>query len=591
MNLDDQSTLSILKAKQIPEETIEKLQDEATSRNISLFRVVQSNRVIPDLELGKMVAKTIKYPFINLADVNIPGEVLGLVPENIALKQGIITFEIDDETGRIKIATSDPFDLDMISDIEKKTGHEAEVYYTTKQSVKNIIGKYNQELKNVFLDLLPKSLKTAGPKKDEKPAKKVAKKVEEEAEEEVSIIDIFETILLHAYRQHASDIHIEAYKEETIVRYRIDGVLHQVVSYPKVIHEALITRCKILSGLRIDETRAAQDGRIMLKLDGDDLALRVSILPTNFGEKIVMRLLVDIQDSVSLQQSGLSDEDYKKVINNASKPYGMLLVTGPTGSGKTTTLYSIIKLLNSKDVNISTIEDPIEYGIEGINQMQVNLATDLTFANGLRALLRQDPDSILVGEIRDQETAQIAIESAMTGHMVFSTLHANSASIGVPRLVEMGMEPFLLTAALNCLIAQRLVRMLCQYCLETELMTEETLNLIYQEKQIGETVKRTITNFTKDNEALNFNFENGYNFYKAKGCKACAFTGYKGRIGIYEVLELTPPIKKAIIEGKIASEIEAIAVEEGMSTMLADGIKKALSGMTSLEEIIRVIKT
>ncbi len=590
MNLDDQSMLSILKAKNISEDIVEKLQEEATSRNISLFKVVLSNRVIPDLELGKMVANAIKYPFINLADVNIPGEVLGLVPENIALKQGIITFEIDEEAGRVKIATADPFDLDMISDIEKKTGYEAEVFYTTKQSVKNIIGKYNQELKNVFLDLLPKSLKNSG----QEPVVELTKKQQKEAEEveeEVSIIDIFETILLHAYRQHASDIHIEAYKEETIVRYRIDGVLHQVVSYPKVIHEALITRCKILSGLRIDETRAAQDGRIMLKLDGDDLALRVSILPTNFGEKIVMRLLVDIQDSVSLKQSGLSDEDYKKVINNASKPYGMLLVTGPTGSGKTTTLYSVIKLLNSKDVNISTIEDPIEYGIEGINQMQVNLATDLTFANGLRALLRQDPDSILVGEIRDQETAQIAVESAMTGHMVFSTLHANSASIGIPRLVEMGMEPFLLTAALNCLIAQRLVRMLCQYCLETEIMTEETLNMIYQEKQIGETVKRTITNFLGNPEGDSLSFDEGYNFYKAKGCKACAFTGYKGRIGIYEVLELNPRIKKAIIEGKIASEIEAIAVEEGMSTMLADGIKKALSGMTSLEEIIRVIKT
>ncbi len=590
MNLDDQSMLSILKAKNISEDIVEKLQEEATSRNISLFKVVLSNRVIPDLELGKMVANAIKYPFINLADVNIPGEVLGLVPENIALKQGIITFEIDEEAGRVKIATADPFDLDMISDIEKKTGYEAEVFYTTKQSVKNIIGKYNQELKNVFLDLLPKSLKNSG----QEPVVELTKKQQKEAEEveeEVSIIDIFETILLHAYRQHASDIHIEAYKEETIVRYRIDGVLHQVVSYPKVIHEALITRCKILSGLRIDETRAAQDGRIMLKLDGDDLALRVSILPTNFGEKIVMRLLVDIQDSVSLKQSGLSDEDYKKVINNASKPYGMLLVTGPTGSGKTTTLYSVIKLLNSKDVNISTIEDPIEYGIEGINQMQVNLATDLTFANGLRAFYRQDPDSILVGEIRDQETAQIAVESAMTGHMVFSTLHANSASIGIPRLVEMGMEPFLLTAALNCLIAQRLVRMLCQYCLETEIMTEETLNMIYQEKQIGETVKRTITNFLGNPEGDSLSFDEGYNFYKAKGCKACAFTGYKGRIGIYEVLELNPRIKKAIIEGKIASEIEAIAVEEGMSTMLADGIKKALSGMTSLEEIIRVIKT
>ncbi len=580
MKIDNKKLSAALADKDFDEAQITKLLEESKTRDVPLHELIESKHLFSDEVLGKMIAKVTGFPYINLSDVEIQSEVLELIPENIALKQGIVTFEIEEKSGKVKVATADPYDLEMINDIQKKTGREVEVFYTTKQSIKNIIGKYNQELRHIFMSLLPSKLKAG-----EEGVKT------EGMEEEVPIIKIFDTILLHAYRQHASDVHIEAYRDNTIVRYRVDGVLHQVVAYPKIIHEALVTRCKILAGLRIDETRATQDGRIALTLDGDNLALRVSILPTHFGEKIVMRLLVDIQESVSLQKSGLNDEDYQKIINNSSKPYGMLLVTGPTGSGKTTTLYSIIKLLNSKEINISTIEDPIEYGIEGINQVQVNQATDLTFANGLRALLRQDPDSILVGEIRDRETAQIAIESSMTGHMVFSTLHANSASVGIPRLVEMGIEPFLLIAALNCLVAQRLVRKLCSKCLESQSMSVETLNMIYHEKKVGETTKKVINEFMKEEGQESADTLEEFTFYKSNGCKSCAFTGYKGRTGIYEVMELNAPLKKAIIEGKSANEVEAIAVEGGMTLMLDDGIKKALSGITSLEEIIRVIKS
>ena len=589
MKISNEKLAAALVESNIDEKVIQKLLEEVNTSNKSLYELVETRHILSDEALGKVVAKITGFPYINLSEVEIHSEVLELIPENIALKQGVITFEINEKTGKVQVATADPYDLEMLNDIQKKTGREVEVFYTTKQNIKKVIGKYNQELKHVFLDLLPDSLKL-----NEEDLKKAAEKSpgkKDVMEEEIPIIEIFNTILLHAYRQHASDVHIEASREQTVVRYRVDGVLHQVVAYPKIIHAALITRCKILAGLRIDETRAAQDGRIALTLDGDKLALRVSILPTNFGEKIVMRLLVDIQESVSLQQSGLSDEDYKKIIRNSSKPYGMLLVTGPTGSGKTTTLYSIIKLLNSKEINISTIEDPIEYGIEGINQVQVNQATNLTFANGLRALLRQDPDNILVGEIRDTETAQIAIESSMTGHMVFSTLHANSASVGIPRLVEMGIEPFLLTAALNCLVAQRLVRKLCMKCLESHSISLSTLNMIYQEKNIGETVKKVIQNFAKDSNGEAMEVGENFTFYKAEGCKSCGFTGYKGRTGIYEVLELNPALKKAIIEGRSAIEIEEIAIETGMTTMLEDGMNKALSGITSLEEIVRVIKT
>ncbi|QQR83189.1 type II/IV secretion system protein [Candidatus Peregrinibacteria bacterium] len=305
----------------------------------------------------------------------------------------------------------------------------------------------------------------------------------------------------------------------------------------------------------------------------------------------MMRILVELEDSVGLRESGLSETDYKKVIANSTKPYGMLIVTGPTGSGKTTTLYNVIELINSPEINVATIEDPIEYGIDGINQVQVNHATNLTFANGLRALLRQDPDDILVGEIRDQETAQIGVESAMTGHMVFSTLHANSTAVGIPRLVEMGIEPFLLTAAINCMIAQRLVRKVCTQCVETKVYNAETLNMIYNNKNMVELIKKMSKKIYSDQELETLQFKDNYYFYKGIGCKACGQTGYKGRIGLYEVMEMNEAIKKTILKQASADEIEAVAIENGMNTMLEDGIFKALSGVTSLEEVVRVIKT
>lgn len=588
MKLDQQKLLQALKEKKFTDRQIQELQEESQSTGIPIQELVINRHLIGDEALGRVMAEIIGFPFVNLLKIDISSEVLEIIPENIALKQGIITFQIDETTNKIKIATTDPFDLEMLSDIEKKTGRELEVYYTTQQNIKNIIGKYNQELKHIFLNLLPESLKL---KKLQKNVPVSKKKGQQEEEQDVPIVEIFDAIMLHAFRHHASDIHVEATKEHTIIRYRIDGVLHQVVEYPKEIHEALVTRCKIMAGLRIDETRAAQDGRIATKLDSDNVAFRVSILPTHFGEKIVMRLLVDIQEAVNLIESGLSEAGYKKVIANSTKPYGMMIVTGPTGSGKTTTLYNIIKLLNSEEINISTIEDPIEYGIEGINQVQVNHATNLTFANGLRSLLRQDPDNILVGEIRDTETAQIAIEASMTGHMVFTTLHANSTSVGIPRLIEMGMEPFLLTAAINCMIAQRLVRKLCDRCSSTQTYTKETLNLIHREENISDIAYRLLRKHFSVEDLNRMGIEDEYVFYKANGCKSCGHTGYRGRIGIYEVMEIGDEIKRAIIEGKTANEIEKVAIEAGMATMLENGIKQALSGVTSLEEIIRVIKT
>jgi type IV pilus assembly protein PilB len=586
MKIDSEKLVEGLKARKVEDSIIKTLMEESKATNKPFYDLVETRHLLSDEDMGRMVADIIGYPFINLSKIEIPNEVLEIVSENIALKHGIITFGIDELQDQIKIATINPFDLEMIHDLEKKTGRTAVVYYTTIGNIKNIIGKYHQELKNIFLNMLPPNLRYQ--KEDEVEVGMTAPTVNGE---EINIVKIFDAILLHAYRQHASDIHIEATKRNTVVRYRIDGVLHRVVNFPRIVHESLVTRCKILSGLRIDETRAAQDGRISIKLDDDNVSFRVSVLPTHFGEKIVMRLLAEIQESVNLLDSGLSEEDYKKVIINSTKPYGMMIVTGPTGSGKTTTLYTIIKLLNSDEINIATIEDPIEYGIEGINQVQVNHATNLTFANGLRSLLRQDPDSILVGEIRDHETAQIAIESAMTGHMVFSTLHANSAAVGVARLIEMGIEPFLLTAAVNTMLAQRLVRKLCPYCLQGQVFSADTLKMVYNSKNIVELIKKIALKYYTEDEIKLMEYNDEFVFYKGMGCKSCGNTGYKGRTGIYEVLEMSEDVKKVILQGGSSDEIEDIAIKNGMTTMLENGVEKALSGITSLEEVIRVIKS
>jgi type IV pilus assembly protein PilB len=581
MKIEEKKLITALKAHKINPKDIKALQDEASDTKTPLYDVVSAKHILPDEDLGKIVAEIIGYPYINLTKIDIPSEFLEIIPENIALKQGVITFDIDETANVIKIAMVNPFDVELVNDIKNKTGRDTEIYYTTISNIKNIIGRYNQELKNVFLEMLPESLRYV---EDERA-------VNEGAEDEIPIVKIFDSLLLYAYRHHASDIHVEATKKHTVVRYRIDGVLHNIVEFPKMVHESLITRCKILAGLRIDETRAAQDGRIALKLDNDNVAFRVSVLPTHFGEKIVMRLLVELEGSVNLIESGLSESDYETVIKNSTKPYGMMIVAGPTGSGKTTTLYNIIKLLNSEGVNIATIEDPIEYGIEGINQVQVNAATNLTFANGLRALLRQDPDCILVGEIRDKDTAQIAIESSMTGHMVFSTLHANSTAVSIPRLLEMGTEPFLLTAAINCLLSQRLVRKICPHCIKSQVYSAETLKLIYKERNMLSIINKIISKYYTEDEINEFGLRDQYVFYKGSGCKSCGFTGYKGRIGIYEVMELDDELKTAVLAGKSSDELEDIAIKNGMTTMLENGIEKALSGITSLEEIIRVIKS
>lgn len=388
---------------------------------------------------------------------------------------------------------------------------------------------------------------------------------------EISIIKLVDSLLNYAYESRASDIHIDPAEDKVIVRMRIDGVMHSAFILPKEIQSEVITRLKVLSGLRTDEHQIAQDGRFkFIAKNGIVFDLRVSIVPTYYDENAVLRLLVEQGISLSLEGFGFSERDLRIIKDSIDKPYGMILVTGPTGSGKTTSLYTILKVLNTDEVTIITIEDPIEYSLEKVIQIQVNNQTGLTFANGLRAILRQDPNIIMVGEIRDEETAKIAVNAALTGHLLLSTLHTNDASTALPRLIDMGIEPFLIVSTVNVVVAQRLVRKICSDC-----KTEKKYSLSALQTFSGSISPELL----KDN----------LTFYTGKGCKTCGNSGYFGRVAIYEVLEVTDAVRESVVSQRGALEIKEIATKEGMTTMLEDGFKKANQGITTIEEILRVI--
>lgn len=389
--------------------------------------------------------------------------------------------------------------------------------------------------------------------------------------DELSIIELVDAIIQEGFYSRASDIHIEPEDKNAVVRLRIDGMLHDVVIYPKIIHSAVITRIKVLAGLRTDEHQAAQDGRFKTSIpDAGFIDIRVSIAPTYYGENCVMRVLTQ-QKELSLEEIGLTGNELKKVMSAIERPYGMILTCGPTGSGKTSSLYAILRLLNTRDVSIITIEDPIEYSMKGLDQIQVNAKTGLTFANGLRALLRQDPDIMMVGEIRDEETAKIAVNAALTGHLLLSTLHTNDAATALPRLVDMDVEPFLVSSTVNIVIGQRLIRRICTNCKEAYVLNPNNL------RELSVVVNTDI-------------LEGNTHFYRGKGCAMCDGTGYKGRVGIFEVLEMMENIKSLVMSRASSDDIKYVAIKNGMVTMLEDGMKKAAAGETTIEEVLRVAR-
>lgn len=540
-------------------------------------------KVITEDRLLSIKSELLGAPVADLLNQQIPQEVLSLVPEPIAHRHKVISFaKTKDE---LSLAMVDPEDLQTREFIQKKTGLKIKTFLIGKTSLDFGLSKYHtsleKEMTHLFIgDAKPLATTPEGKAAEENDGlKKMA--------EEIPVIRVVDTLLEYAVFEHASDIHIEPQENSVMVRYRIDGVLHDVMTLPKVIQTAIVARIKVLSNLKIDERRLPQDGRFKIDKDGYKFSLRVSTIPIFDGEKVVIRLLDESAKAVSLEDLGFEKKSLEVITRNIKKPHGMLLVTGPTGSGKSTTLYTVLSMMNTKSVNISTIEDPVEYRIVGANQMQVSPKIGLTFALGLRALLRQDPNIIMIGEIRDKETAEEAVHAAMTGHIVFSTLHTNSAAAALPRLLDIGVEPYLISSTVNAVLAQRLVRVVCKDCVKEyklDKATIEGLSKQFHMEKLMSVFAQTGIVEAKIKELTQVKF------FKGAGCDKCSHTGYKGRVGIHEILEVTPTVGQMIMEHKASNEIQDQAEKEGMVLMWEDGFIKAARGITTIDEIVRVSK-
>lgn len=557
MSLPDAQILELIKKSGVLDEpSLAKAEGYAVAnRSQSLVTSLTESGVLNEEQLAAIIAGYYKVPYITLSKVTIPEDVAHIIPERVARKQKAIAFARD--ASGIKVALSDPANSQILNLVSRKTGEKVLPYWASDAEIEGTIQLYKKALQKTIDELLKEYIKQATLYQGDLP-----------------IIKVVDVLINAAYQDRASDIHIEPEEKTSLIRFRIDGVLQDVLRVPREIHERIISRIKVLSNLRTDEHLSAQDGKMVEKLEEENLDIRVSIIPVTEGEKAVLRLLSGHSREYTLADLGMNPGDLQKVTNAFNKSYGMILSTGPTGSGKTTSIYAILKILNTREKNIMTIEDPVEYRIAGANQVQVNAKTDLTFANGLRSILRQDPNVIFVGEIRDSETAAIAVNAALTGHLVLSTLHTNDAATAIPRLSDMKVEPFLVASTVNIIIAQRLVRQICSSCKGEEKVA------------VAEIVKH----FPQELVQKYFGAKTDVVLHKGRGCKVCRQTGYLGRIGLFEVLEVTKNIRKLISEKVDSDVISKAARSEGMKTMLEDGLEKVAEGATTIEEVIRVTK-
>lgn len=569
----------LLDAGLVTKKQFDEVLAKAKRTNQKVGDVLVSEGIITQEELIKLEAYILGIPYVNLEKEIVDAEVLKIIPEPIARSHNIVAFR---KKGKeLEVAMLDPEDLRTIEFIKKSTNLKILPRLTTPDSVKNILRQYQKTLEAEFGEIIKKEAGVIKPIKE----KEIVEEKEElkKVAEELPIIRIVDTLLRHAILQQASDIHIEPLEKELIVRYRIDGILRDAMILPKQVSSGIVARIKVLSDLKLDEHRLPQDGRFKIETEDYKYSVRVSILPVFDGEKIVLRLLPETAKALTLEGLGLRGEALENVQLNLRKPVGMILVTGPTGCGKTTTLYAMMEILNTPTVNISTIEDPIEYRMPRINQTQVNPKIGLTFASGLRALVRQDPDILMVGEIRDNETASLAINAALTGHLVLSTLHTTNAAGAIPRLIDMKAEPFLISSTLNVIIAQRLVRRLRG---EKEKYTLKELELKNLKKYCD--LDRILDILKEEKLVAAKATWNDIEFYRPRPTKDYP-EGYEGRIGIFEVLPVTESIKELIVKQATADQIHERAQKEGMRTMIEDGFIKAVQGITSLEEVLRVI--
>jgi type IV pilus assembly protein PilB len=548
---DEQIGKILVEQSYLEEEVVSVMLQRAKTRSVPLMNVLVGEELISKDLVGQAIAEYYKVPYADLNSV-IPDESqVRLLPEAIAKEFDLIVFT--DENGLLTFATDDPKNPKLLPALEAfvtsnkkfENVEKIQIAYSLQEDIEALFGSYEvplqQKLEKIF------------------------------ATDDVSVKDLIDEILSSGYESRATDIHLEPTAFSVLVRYRIDGVLHEMADLTKDLYEKVVNRIKVLSRLRIDEHLTIQDGSFSHEWNKKRFDLRVAFVPTLYGEKLAMRVLAQYVGGLGLDQVGLSPKHQQLLMDAVKKPFGMIIVSGPTGSGKTTTLYAALSKVVTPSVNVMTIEDPVEYRIKGATQVQVNLETGISFATGLRSLVRQDPDVILVGEIRDKDSAEIAVNAALTGHLLLSTFHANNASTVMPRLVDMGVEPFLLSSTIELIISQRLVRKLCDSCKVSETVTIEALHKEYP--TVSSYFGKKATKFT---------------MYKAKGCKVCNFRGYKGRTALFEMISVSKELRDLYLKHPSADEVQALAIKQGMTTLFDDGIEKVKSGMTTISEVLRV---
>lgn len=598
MRISDRIIEQIIQsAGKITPEQLEAYKEQGKNEKKPLQDIVLAANAISEKDLTKAYAEIIDIPYIDIDVKDLDKEIMHIIPERIARQYNVVVIGVDDKDHKL-LAMDDPDDIQAISFLQKELGNDVRIFISTHTNILQAIDQYRENISSEITEVISA---------EQEEEQKGEKFDQEDLAEDSPVAQTVNLLVEGAIKTGASDIHIEPRETYISVRYRIDGILREVNKLPKNVQGALVSRIKILSNLKIDERRAPQDGRFKIAINGLKYALRVSTLPITDGEKVVMRILNESSKALTLEELGYWGKALDTINHGIVQPHGMILVTGPTGSGKSTSLFSILSLLNNPTVNISTIEDPVEYKIPGANQTQVNVQAGMTFAAGLRALLRQDPNIIMVGEIRDGETSGLAVQAALTGHLVFATLHTNNAATCLPRLLDMGIEPFLIASTVRAVVGQRLVRRLCKACREPVQPDAETIKKINKTfkiksgedmKKINELEKLAIAggigiNSENQNDPSNKPSTSGSSItrlFKAKtgGCEECGHNGYKGRMGIYEVLGNSTDIEKLIISNATSESIESQAVKEGMVVMQLDGFIKALRGQTTIEEILRV---
>ena len=599
MRISDSLVEKLLKnADRVTPEQIASLHEQGDAEKKPLQDLVVQNNLIDEKDLTKLYAEEIDVPYVELNPKEIKHEVLKLISERIARQYNVVLFGVEEDKTKL-LAMEDPDDIQAVSFLQKQLGEQIKVHIATSSSIQSALDQYRGSMGNEITKVVSA----------EDDAESTVEEIDEQdLAEDSPIAQTVNLIIEYAIRSSASDIHIEPRENHIIVRYRVDGVLREANKLPKKVHGALVSRIKILSNLKIDERRVPQDGRFKIQIGSSLYALRVSTLPITEGEKVVMRILSEGSQAATLEELGYWGISLNLINKAIKQPHGMILVTGPTGSGKSTSLFSILSLLNKPAVNISTIEDPVEYKIPGANQTQVNPKAGMTFAAGLRAMLRQDPNIIMVGEIRDSETAGLGVQAALTGHLVFATLHTNNAATCLPRLLDMSIEPFLIASTVRAVVGQRLVRRLCVDCREEVAPDPATLKQIAEifgtdsapvmkrihqlEQQaldggIGKANTGKSSAKTSDLSTTESKITRLFKVHDG-GCESCNHIGYKGRMGIYEVLNNSEDIQRLIVGNGTSDQIQQQAIKEGMVTMQFDGFIKALRGSTSVEEILRV---